>query len=150
MFFSRKKLLSRSAGFTLIELLVAIAIVAVLTAIGVVSFRDSSLRARDSKRQADINQVRSALELYRSANVGSGYPTGNFSAMIGTLRTNGYISDPLPSDPSNTGTYIYTYTAVGTTYCLCANLESQPGNRVSASCTAATTPNPTFYCLTQP
>ena len=53
-------------GFTMIELLVAATILSILAAIGLVSFNSANVRARDGKRKADLEQARSALELYRS------------------------------------------------------------------------------------
>ena len=54
-------------GFTLIELLVVIAIIAILSTIATVSLTQARQRARDTKRVADIQQVRSALVLYSNA-----------------------------------------------------------------------------------
>lgn len=139
-----------SFGFTMIELLVAATILAILTTIGMVSFRTASMKSRDGKRQADLSQVQAALELYRSS-VGNGqYPAGPFNSMITTLRTNQYISEPLPSDPRNSGTFVYTYSPSGsprTTYCLCAQLEGGGGNRSNSTCGGS--PG-NFYCLTNP
>lgn len=136
-------------GFTMIELLVAATILALLTTISIVSFRSATIKARDGKRRADVGQVQSALELYRSSTVAAGtYPAGNFTTIRTTLQTNGYLSDPLPQDPTNTGTYVYTYTRTSTTsYCLCTNLEAGGGNRSNATCGGA---SGTYYCLTNP
>lgn len=51
-------------GFTLIELLVVITIIAILSAIGMVSYQKVSQNGRDGKRQADLKQIQSALEQY--------------------------------------------------------------------------------------
>ncbi len=137
-----------NGGFTMIELLVAAAILALLTTISVVSFRSANIKARDGKRKADISQVRSALELYRSSTGNGQYPSGNFSTMVSTLSSGEYLSDPLPADPTNTGTYVYVYTQTSTTsYCLCANLENGGGNRSSSTCTGS---SGTYYCLNNP
>ena len=55
-----------SSGFTLVEMLVVIAIVGILLAISLVSYAGSRKMARDSKRKADIESVRSALEVFRT------------------------------------------------------------------------------------
>jgi type II secretion system protein G len=51
-------------GFTLIELLVVIAIIGLLASIVLVSLNSARSKARDTKRTADIEQVKIALELY--------------------------------------------------------------------------------------
>lgn len=49
-------------GFTLIELLVVIAIIAILSVIGFAVVTNSTSRARDTQRKADINTIADALE----------------------------------------------------------------------------------------
>lgn len=51
-------------GFTLIELLVVIAIISLLATLAVTSLNNARKRARDTKRLADLRQIRTALELY--------------------------------------------------------------------------------------
>ena len=53
-----------SRGFTLVELLVVIAIISILATLLLLQLGVARAKARDAKRIADINQVRSALELY--------------------------------------------------------------------------------------
>ena len=53
-------------GFSLIELMVSTTVIAILTVIGVVSYSSVNKRSRDVKRKSDIEQIRSALEMYRS------------------------------------------------------------------------------------
>ncbi|PIP52662.1 hypothetical protein COX09_00345, partial [Candidatus Beckwithbacteria bacterium CG23_combo_of_CG06-09_8_20_14_all_47_9] len=50
-------------GFTLIEILVTISIIALLTMIGVTNFRVANQKARDGRRQGDLEQIKAALEL---------------------------------------------------------------------------------------
>lgn len=54
----------KKTGFTLVEILVAIAIVAVLATLAIVSLQNARSNARDSKRLADIRQIKTALELF--------------------------------------------------------------------------------------
>jgi general secretion pathway protein G len=108
-------------GFTLIELLVSITIILILTSFGVVYYTGAQKKARDSKRQADLEQLRSALEMYR--NDEDVYPTasGSVAATLAVLETSEYIND-LPTDPKG---YSYHYTSSdGYTYYLCAFLET--------------------------
>jgi general secretion pathway protein G len=103
-------------GFTLIELLVVIAIIGILITVGSVSYQRAVRLSRDSKRKTDLEQIRQAMETYRSEN--GAYPAS------GTWQSdleNGYITS-VPEDDVNA----YTYTPNGslTTYSLCATLES--------------------------
>lgn len=145
----------KSHGFTLIELLVAATIIAVLTTIGVVSFTTTNQRARNGKRKADMEQVRAALELYKSDDsAGAGlYPAGSsFTNMTNTLKTAKYLSDPLPNDPKNVSPYVYYYSApvAQTTFCICAALEgTNQGNSADTTC-ASIGPAGTYYCLVNP
>jgi len=65
----------KNTGFTLIELLVVISIIGILSTMAVVSLNNARLKARDSKRVADMRQFQTALELYLSDM--SGYPAAN-------------------------------------------------------------------------
>ena len=58
--FAKEKL----GGFTLVELLVVIAIISILATLLLLQLGVARAKARDAKRIADINQVRSALELF--------------------------------------------------------------------------------------
>ncbi len=114
-------------GFTLIELLVVSTIIAILSAIGLVSFINAGKRARDAKRKSDLETVRQALVLYRSDNGsypsgGSGGSTGYVSA-ISTLSAGDYLSDPTPIDPKNNATYYYSYSSNTVTFSLSTTLE---------------------------
>lgn len=109
----------KKRGFTLIELLVTMAIISVLAAIGLTSYAFSQKRARDARRRADLESVRSALEIYRADNPATGYPNTNYSGLSASLIPN-YIS-VMPLDPKNVSPYTYTYAGGGNTYTLCAN-----------------------------
>lgn len=114
-------------GFTLIELLVVIAIISILVAVGTSSYQKTVKISRDSKRKADLEQVRQALETYRSE-LGRypGAADGNLNALDPD-----YIQT-LPSDPKG---YTYYYNRpTTTTYSLCAALELTPA---SPSCTTS-------------
>jgi len=108
----------KKRGFTLIELLVAMSIIAVLAAIGLSSYGFSQKRARDARRRADLESVRSAMEIYRADNSATGYPNTNYSGLSGFLIPN-YLS-AMPVDPKNISPYSYTYAGGGNIYTLCA------------------------------
>lgn len=119
-------------GFTLVELLIVIAIVGILIAVGTASFLTASKQSRDTRRKADIEQIRQALEIYRSE-IGA-YPLSSTSWKT-TLETGGYISK-VPTPPK-TDTYDLT-SSNGTSYSLCASLET------------ITTPATCNYVVTNP
>lgn len=100
-------------GFTLIELLVAMTIVAILMGIALVSFQGARKSSRDGRRKADLEQIRSALEMYR-ADIGS-YPAGASLAPLSPT----YLA--IPSDPIAGRSYVYS--SDGTTYYVCAAME---------------------------
>jgi prepilin-type N-terminal cleavage/methylation domain-containing protein len=96
----KRQLTKKTKGFTLIELLVVIAIIGVLASIVLASLNTARLKSRDTRRIADMNQAKLALQLYYDSN--RQYPiltttTGFIPTFIGTW----------PGDPI-TGTG-YTY-----------------------------------------
>lgn len=114
-------------GFTLIELLVTTTVILLLTSIAIVSYASASKRSRDNKRISDLETVRSALEIYRSEN--GLYPVvSSFSNMVTELT--GFINQA-PSDPKTGNSYYYS-SSDGSTYTLCAYIESTD---LQGSCT---------------
>ncbi len=106
-------------GFTFIEMLVVITIIAVLTAVGVTNFRVANRKARDGKRQGDLQQIRAALELYRTEE--KIYPLSvTFGGTIESPTTT--YMDNVPDDPLENYNYYY-YSSDGLTYTLCGALE---------------------------
>ncbi|MBM3205692.1 type II secretion system protein [Candidatus Shapirobacteria bacterium] len=132
----------KNFGFTLIELLVAMTIVAILLGISLVSYQGARKSARDGRRKADLEQIRGALEMYRT-DVGD-YPDSITGSI--TYGTKTYLS-VTPTDPSTADAYYY---AKGTnTYDLCTFLEvgGTAGSCGAASCGSGRTCN---YRLTSP
>lgn len=119
-------------GFTLIELLVVISIIGILVAIGAVSYQKTNQLSRDSRRKADLEQIRQALETYRSE-VGT-YPA--LATWTANLSPD-YISS-IPTDPKN-GTYIYQPgSSPIVEYSLCSYLELGSG---TTSCSSTCGPS---------
>ena len=118
-------------GFTLVELLVVIAIIALLSTLSVVALNSARAKSRDARRQSDIKQIRTALELYYDAN-NQQYPSGS-DLELGTddaacLNQNGWTTtagcasdtifmQKVPTDPvPGTHSYIYNVSNNNATY----------------------------------
>lgn len=121
----------KQKGFTIVELLVVIAIISLLSSIVMAALNSSRSKARDTRRVADINQLKTALELYRNSNgqyplsggatsPNSGWSNSNDSSWT-TLETamSPYITK-LPIDPKQdssgwapTGKFSYAYLPLG-------------------------------------
>ncbi|MFH1561082.1 MAG: type II secretion system protein [Patescibacteria group bacterium] len=132
---------TKKSGFTLIELLVAVSIVVMLSAISMTSYRAAQKKARDGKRKSDLEQIRAALEMYRSDDDEGLYP-----ADIGTLVAGDYLADT-PVDPKEY-TYYYNPAVGNLTYELCAYLETGGTGDYGANC--GTAPANCNYQLTNP
>lgn len=118
-------------AFTLIELLVVISIIGILIGLSLIGLEGARRSSRDAKRKADLELIRSGLEIYRSdCNT---YPaTLTFGgSLIGTdnpsscAKTNIYLSS-IPNDNLYPGSS-YSYARPTTySYYLCATLEQPP------------------------
>ena len=126
-------------GFTLIEVLVTVSIISILAAVIAINSVDAGKQSRDEKRQADIRNLQSALELYKNkygrypeacdsrVNAWAGQQGGSYACANGNSQ---YIVNlapefisVLPIDPKLSGTdsgYVYRTNANGTVYKLMA------------------------------
>lgn len=110
----------RQKGFTIVELLIVIVVIAILAALVIVAYNGVQNQANDSRRLHDVQEIKSAVEAYRSANGSfppitpanqdpfgyeASYITGNF---LNTVKANGIVKQ-IPVDPINTSTYYYRY-----------------------------------------
>lgn len=134
----------KKSGFTLTELLVTISIITVILTIALSSYNTTTKQSRDTKRKNDLEQIRAALEMYKT-DYGY-YPavnTGGFdvaSNLTSSLTTT-YVA-VIPSDPLSSQGYLYVaLNPVNSQYygyCLCAQLETQSA---SNSCTVSVPSN---------
>lgn len=131
-------------GFTLIELLVVISIIGILLAVSVFGLMGARQASRDAKRKADLESIRSGLEIYKADC--DGYPTSLGTSLLGSpppttcSSSNTYIAS-VPKDPMDPAqTYAYSNPTTST-YVLCALLERAPSPVMDTtgcgSCTAA-------------
>lgn len=122
--------IKNSKGFTLIELLVVISIIGILIGLSVFGLQGARKASRDAVRKADLEQLRSAVGMYRAdCNI---YPLsldlststslhGDGISSSSCLAGNVYISEtPLDPISPNAG---YIYSSDGIIYSICASLE---------------------------
>ena len=100
-------------GFTLIEIMVVVFIIGLLASIVTVSVNQSRMRGRDSRRMADLDTIRNAVEMFANQNNGT-YPgtsgtTYTSAAGAGWLTAivTGGILTTSPVDPVATRAYRY-------------------------------------------
>lgn len=103
----------RNKAFTLMELLVVMAIIGILSSVVLTNLNGSRAKARDSKRIADIQQLRLVLELYFDNN--REYP----DALADLIPT---YTSVVPVDPSTGTSYPYdNYSDSSRTTCTIAS-----------------------------
>jgi prepilin-type N-terminal cleavage/methylation domain-containing protein len=127
-------------GFTLIELIIVIAIIAVLSSIGMVMYTGAQKSARDAKRMGDIDEIKKALEQYYVSNhLYLDPPTCNDSGCAIEASSSGvfnqvvsyFANSDIPKDPGATKYMYFTdnTSCSSPKYVLCATLEnSSQGN----------------------
>lgn len=123
-------------GFTLIELLVVIAIIGLLSTLAVVALGSARVKARDSKRLADLKQLQTALELYYTDN--NAYPPAAAPLQLGSagaaclnatgFTTAGCASPYMGQVPLDPKTGNYTYSVASSSYSITATLEGTENN----------------------
>ncbi len=150
-------------GFTLVELLVVIAIIGMVATLGVGSYQTSLKRARDAQRKADLQQMRSALEMYRADNgvypltatwqgTCSGYGSHTTSGAAGYIPNLAptYI-EKLPTDVKNEQSYLPCSSGPSTCYLYYSNGQDY---KLLAHCSpeapGAYSTNDSFYDPTRP
>jgi general secretion pathway protein G len=124
----------KQKGFTLIELLVVIAIIGLLASVVMVSVSSARMKARDTKRIADMEQLSKALELYYLQNgfypisggataPNANWSTSNDSSWTTLETTLSAALKKLPKDPLNTSGwpgnsgYAYSYFSINNGGC---------------------------------
>lgn len=126
-----------SSGFTFIELLVAITIMTVMIGIATISFRGANANARDTKRKAELEDIRGAIETYRLEN--GAYPTEEANSFTQAI----FMDEIYPEyinrdfeDPKNNATYNYQYHYVGNAACNYVLVATMEVDNNAQSCPA--------------
>ncbi len=110
---SLKKRNLNSKGFTIVELLIVIVVIGILALLVITTYSGIQAKARNSKRQTDIQSIQTQLEAFFSQN--GYYPSlGNMNdatwldTNMKSLDQNALID---PSNPTNSKTLAGTPTA---------------------------------------
>lgn len=148
-------------GFSLIELMVGISIIGILMALTLTGISSSRAAARDAKRKADLELIRSGLEIYKAdcdeypttASLVGGQILAGDGSPSACATNNTYISS-VPVDPISPARR-YRYARLTTsTYAICAALEKGGGGAVSCgsyvNCGSGTETVNCNYQLTNP
>ena len=110
--------LTRSQGFTLIEVMIVVAILAILTAIALPSYREYVLRSKRADAKAGLQAAAVWLERV-STSTGMYLPTTTLPVELQTVSSGAYTISYQTPDPSSTVTdagtsYLLTATPAGT------------------------------------
>ncbi len=145
--------MNRQFGFTIAELLITIAVISILATVIIFNTSDASMEARNADRQANLQLVKSALELHKlkydrypagcngpdvwSGQVGTSHEcpsgAGQYEYIIGLAPE---FIPTLPQDPKLNGTdsgYVYVTNTEGSVFKFMAKNTveySDPANRV--------------------
>jgi len=119
-------------GFTLIELLVVIAILGTLATLVIIRFSGAQETARDSRRQSDLKQYQTALEVYANRS-NQLYPVRTSTVNIATNLCTVLNLENCPLDPRESSSFFYRYqsNSSGMGYVLWALLERRNVSGVS-------------------
>jgi len=124
--------LKQQKGFTIVELLIVIVVIGILATLVIVTFTGIQQKARNTKRQTDINAIQSHLEAYKAQN--GYYPSrANINDTSTTPRwiaTNMKGLDPSAlQDPKGS-----SQTLVGGTTGSATQYAYEPANDAGTSC----------------
>jgi prepilin-type N-terminal cleavage/methylation domain-containing protein len=122
---TRKTLKSMQRGFTLIELLIVVIILAILAAILIPQFSSSTVDAQESALNANLNGLRTAIELYKVQHGGK-YPGA--TTAVGATCTAGTASTGIINTPQAVMDQLTGFSSIGGTVCTAYNTSGTAAN----------------------
>jgi general secretion pathway protein G len=90
-FTGRQAVRRSERGFTLVELLVVISMISILAAMGVVQYRNSVQRTRETTLKKDLFEMRDVIDQYYA-------DKGKYPSSLDALVSDGYLRK-IPVDP---------------------------------------------------
>jgi len=136
-------------AFSFIEILVVVTIIGILATFAVVTYSEFVKQSRDAKRKGDLEQIRAAVEMYKSKN--NIYPLtaavviGSSLCDPGPDCASGTYLQKIPADPKPTTYTYYYFSATGSDYVIGAYLE-QPSTSSCGNCSLGL-PAACNYCM---
>lgn len=126
----REKIKRLTSAVTLIELVVVMAILGILSMIGIAQYLSSQTKAKDAQRKSDLTNIAKALEMYYNDN--QRYPPSEDGKVAGINWGESFTDESgqivymkeLPQDPSGDYEYYYESDEAGSYYKLYARLEN--------------------------
>ena len=120
------KISKKQQGFTIVELLIVIVVIGILAALVITTYTGIQAKARNSKRQTDVNSIQTQLEAYFAQN--GHYPSLTDMNSSSWLSTNmksldtGALQDPQGSSQTLVASpvaksYSYAVTNSSSTSC---------------------------------
>jgi prepilin-type N-terminal cleavage/methylation domain-containing protein len=100
-------MLSNRKGFTLIELLIVVVIIGILAAIAIPRFGETRERAYTSSMQADLNQLRTSMEMFLQDNTN---PAFTYEGAAGTYTQATQPAPPAPQLQMSPGVTVVVVT----------------------------------------
>lgn len=147
----------KNKGFTLIEILVVATIIALLAVAAAVSYTSLNRSSRDGRRKADLEQIRAAIEQWRSDK--GAYPTSigatvqlavdcgppDHTLIDTTITPQSVYLQKVPKDPQCTARTYYYNRLSDSDYTLAAGLEM--GTTICQAAPACGTGIDCTYCV---
>ncbi|MDD2822469.1 MAG: prepilin-type N-terminal cleavage/methylation domain-containing protein [Candidatus Daviesbacteria bacterium] len=118
------------AGFTLVELLMVIAVIIILTGIGLIIYTNVQRSTRDAKRKGDVKAIATAMETQFTTK-------GDY---LTPLSGESFASGVVPA-PAEGGNYLISYGEANKGFQVCAALENHP---VGTACDTSVS---TCFCV---
>lgn len=119
-------------AFTLIEMLVVVAIIGILTTLIMTSVSRVRKSSVDTKRRSNIENIRGAMITYYSSK-GTWPDTTNWTTLVTTLSSSGFISDNISEDEDGDTIPDYNVCDCGTSCSSNCNSPSSQ-NRLCTKC----------------